>query len=95
MLGAMQASADKGANIIVLPEMWNCPYSNDSFETYAEDINSGSSQSFNAMQEMAKELQVILIAGSIPEREGDKLYNTSCIFDTDGSLLGTHRYAPR
>lgn len=25
--------------------MWNCPYSNDSFPVYAEDIDGGASQS--------------------------------------------------
>lgn len=27
-----------GADLVVLPEMWNCPYSNDSFPTYAEEL---------------------------------------------------------
>lgn len=77
--------------MVVLPEMWNCPYSNDSFPQYAEDIKGGNSKSFDAMQGLAKDLSVVLIAGSIPEQEGDKLYNTSCIFDADGSLLDCYR----
>ena len=89
----MQASADKGAQIVVLPEMWNCPYSNDSFPQYAEDIKGGNSKSFSAMQTLAKELSIVLIGGSIPEKHGSKLYNTSCIFDADGSLIDCHRYA--
>lgn len=89
----MQASAEKGAQVVVLPEMWNCPYSNDSFPVYAEDIKGGNSKSFDTMQGLAKDLSIVLIAGSIPEQEGEKLYNTSCIFDADGSLLGCHRFA--
>lgn len=30
---------------MVLPEMWNCPYSNDSFPTYAEEVPTTSSSS--------------------------------------------------
>lgn len=30
-----QEAASNGAQLVVLPEMWNCPYSNDSFPTYA------------------------------------------------------------
>lgn len=71
--------------------MWNCPYSNDSFPTYAEDIDGGSSQSVAAMSESAKQNKVTLVAGSIPERSNDKLYNTCCVFDTDGKLLAKHR----
>ena len=39
----MQEAAAAGAKLVVLPEMWNCPYSNDSFPTYAEDIDAGDS----------------------------------------------------
>mmetsp|Transcript_13847 Transcript_13847/g.26602 ORF Transcript_13847/g.26602 Transcript_13847/m.26602 type:complete len:197 (+) Transcript_13847:45-635(+) len=46
---AVKEAASNGANIIVLPEMWNCPYSNDSFPTYAEEIDSDDSPSANAL----------------------------------------------
>ena len=71
--------------------MWNCPYSNESFPTYAEDIDGGGSQSVSAMSESAKQNKVTLVAGSIPERSNDKLYNTCCVFDTEGKLLAKHR----
>jgi len=32
-----------------------------------------------------------LIGGSIPERDGDRLYNTSPIFDPHGNLIAKHR----
>lgn len=88
---SVQDAAERGANIVVLPEMWNCPYSNDSFPTYAEDISGGASKSFKAISATAKAMEVMVIAGSIPERQDDKLYNTCCVFDTDGSLLGSYR----
>eukprot|EP00892_Ulva_mutabilis_P001384 jgi/Ulvmu1/11246/UM073_0018.1 len=87
----VEDAAEQGANIVVLPEMWNCPYSNDSFPTYAEDIAGGASKSFKAISATAKAMEVMVIAGSIPERQEDKLFNTCCIFDTDGSLLGSYR----
>ena len=37
------------------------------------------------------ENNVHIIAGSIPEREGEKLYNTCCIFDNKGELIDVHR----
>lgn len=91
MVFALQESAEKGAQVVVLPEMWNCPYSNDCFPEYAEDIKSRQSKSFSAMQGLAKDLSIVLIGGSIPEQDGSKVYNTCCVFDTDGSLLGKHR----
>ena len=38
-----QEAAAAGATLVVLPEMWNCPYSNESFPIYAEDIDAGDS----------------------------------------------------
>lgn len=71
--------------------MWNCPYSNDSFPVFAEDINNGPSPSTQALSSLAKEHGVTIVGGSIPERDQDRLYNTCCVFGTDGALLGRHR----
>lgn len=74
-------------------EIWNSPYSNDSFPQYAEDIDAGfdASPSTRMLSELAKSLQITIIGGSIPERSGDKLYNTCCVFGTNGELLAKHR----
>lgn len=71
--------------------MWNCPYSNESFPKYAEDIDAASSASVSEMSASAKENGVTLVAGSIPESCNGKLYNTCCIFDDQGKLLAKHR----
>ncbi len=63
-----QDAAAAGAKLVVLPEMWNCPYSNDSFPTYAEDIDGGASPSAAAMAAAAAEARVVLVGGSIPEQ---------------------------
>ncbi|KIZ03228.1 omega-amidase [Monoraphidium neglectum] len=91
---AIKDAADAGAALVVLPEMWNCPYSNDSFPTYAEDfdeLKSGGAPSVAALSEAAAAAGVTLIGGSVPERAGGKLYNTCCVFGPDGALLGRHR----
>jgi predicted amidohydrolase len=38
-------------------------------------------------------LQIYVIGGSIPERDGDKLYNTCTIFSPDGTMVAKHRKA--
>ena len=37
-------------------------------------------------------LKVYLVGGSIPERDGDALYNTSTVWCPEGKLLATHRF---
>ncbi|KAH0643793.1 hypothetical protein KY290_035246 [Solanum tuberosum] len=90
---AIEEAAEKGAKLVVLPEIWNSPYSNDSFPIYAEDIDAGpdASPSTAMLSEAARLLKITIVGGSIPERSGDKLYNTCCIFDTDGKLKAKHR----
>ncbi|KAI5669634.1 hypothetical protein M9H77_19487 [Catharanthus roseus] len=90
---AIVEAAEKGAKLVVLPEIWNSPYSNDSFPEYAEDIDAGfdKSPSTAMLSEVARLLKVTIIGGSIPERSGDKLYNTCCVFGTDGELKAKHR----
>lgn len=88
---AIHDAATHGASLVVLPEMWNCPYSNGSFRGYSEDIDAGASASLNALQESARRLGVTVVGGSIPEASGGKLYNTSCVVGPDGALLAKHR----
>lgn len=74
-------------------EMWNCPYSNDSFPTYAEDIDAGleASPSSHMLSEVARKKKVTIVGGSIPERNDGKLYNTCCVFDKNGELKAKFR----
>lgn len=57
----------------------------------AEDIDSGSSPSTSMLSEAAKAHGVTLVGGSVPERSNGKLYNTCCVYDKTGKLLGKHR----
>lgn len=86
-----QEAASNGADLVVLPEMWNCPYSNDSFPVYAEDIDGEASESAKALSDAAASSKVVLIGGSIPEKSAGNLYNTCLVYGRDGKLLGRHR----
>lgn len=88
---AIKEAAGNGAKLVVLPEMWNCPYSNDSFPEYAENIDDGTSESAALLSQAAREHAVTLVGGSIPETSDGNLYNTCCIYAPDGKLLGKHR----
>ena len=82
-------SVDENANFIVLPEMFNCPYSNDKFIEYCEEEHS--SYTLNNISKLAQANNVYILAGSIPEKENDKIYNTSYLFDKTGEIIAKHR----
>lgn len=88
---AINDAASAGAELVILPEMWNCPYSNDSFPTYAEDVDAGDSLSTSMLSSAAATHGVVLVGGSIPERSAGRLFNTCFIYGRDGRLLGRHR----
>jgi len=80
----------KGAQVIALPEMFNCPYNNSYFRDYSEKYPEG--ETLKMLSSAAKENNVYIIGGSIPEiDESGKVYNTSYIFDKCGKLIGKHR----
>jgi omega-amidase len=82
-------SALAGADLVVLPEMFNCPYENDKFPIYAE--NRGDSETLKAVSAAARQHDVYLVAGSIPEQDQDKIYNTSFIINPQGKMIGYYR----
>ena len=82
-------SISKNADFIILPEMFNCPYSNDKFIEYAEE--EFNSQTLGKISSLAKKNNRYILAGSIPEKEEDKLYNTSYLFDRQGNIIAKHR----
>ncbi|MFY9637757.1 MAG: carbon-nitrogen hydrolase family protein [Methanobacterium sp.] len=85
----IEQAAQEGAEMVVLPEMFNCPYDINKFKTYAESCIS--SKSLKVVSNAAKDHGVYLVAGSIPELLDGKIYNSCFIFDRKGQILDVHR----
>ncbi len=76
-------------DMAILPEMFCCPYENESFALYAQ-LQSGKNVSI--LSQVARENNIYLVAGSMPEKDTEgKIYNTSYVFDRLGALIGKHR----
>jgi N-carbamoylputrescine amidase len=85
-------AARRGAQIICLKELFNAPYfckaqTSERFDL-AESIPGPTT---DAMQALAKELEVVLIV-PLFERQAAGIYrNSAAVIDADGSLLGVYR----
>ncbi|GAV75923.1 CN_hydrolase domain-containing protein, partial [Cephalotus follicularis] len=89
---SIKVAADQGVRLVVLPEMWNCPYSIDYFAKYAEEFDiKDTSPSFSMLSEVASSHGITVVGGSMPEWYDGQLYNTCCVFGPDGSLKAKHR----
>lgn len=85
----IKESVFKNSDFIVLPEMFNCPYSNDKFIEYCEEEKT--SETLLKISELASDNNVYILAGSVPEKENDKLFNTSYLFNRNGRIIAKHR----
>ncbi len=77
-----------GADVIMLPEMFCCPYSPRAFVREAE---AEGGEVTDALAEMARSAGAYLIGGSMPEREDGRIYNTCFVFDPSGKRIARHR----
>lgn len=84
----IREAAQKGSDLVILPEIFNSPYSNSSFPVYAEEFPGETSLE---MMKIAKECSIVLVAGSIPEKEGDSIFNTCYVYNESGEVIGRHR----
>lgn len=85
----LQEAAAGGAQLAILPEMFNCPYNIHCFRDYAEEIPSG--ETTNHLASLARTHGLFLVGGSIPELSGELLYNTSVVFNPQGEIIARHR----
>lgn len=85
----IEKSIEEKPDFIILPEMFNCPYSNDKFIEYSEDEKT--SPTLSLISSLADKHDVYILAGSIPEKEKNNIYNTSYLFDRNGTIIAKHR----
>jgi len=85
----IRTAGEEGSDIVVLPEMFNCPYDSQYFAPFAEEWPHGPS--LNMLRETAIEGRILLVGGSIPERHQGSIFNTSFVFGPSGELLARHR----
>ena len=85
-------AAFHGANIILLPELFErqyfCQERRYEYYEYAKPVEENLA--VRSLTPLARELNVVLVL-SIYERDGNSLYNTVVMIDADGSLLGKYR----
>ncbi len=76
------------ADVIILPEMFACPYENAQFPRYAEE--SGG-ETWQFCRRLAQKTGAYLVAGTMPELDGERIYNTAYVFDRRGQELLKYR----
>lgn len=88
----VREAADNGANIILLPELFERQYfcQEKRYDYYDYALPLEKNPAVNRFKEVAKELGVV-IPVSFYERDIDRLFNTVAMIDADGNVLGIYR----
>ena len=88
----VREAAGNGANIILLPELFEHQYfcQEKRYDYYNYALPLDENPAVNRFKEVAKELEVV-IPVSFYERDIDRLFNTVAMIDADGSVLGIYR----
>lgn len=90
--GLVEEAAQKGANIVLLQELFETPYfcqqERTKYLKLATTVEENPAISF--FQGMAKEKELV-IPVSFYEKAGNTAFNSVAVIDADGSILGIYR----
>ncbi|MFZ2256935.1 MAG: carbon-nitrogen hydrolase family protein [Clostridiaceae bacterium] len=79
---------EMGTDLVLLPEIFVCPYKSSDFPIYAEE-KGGST--YLKLAGLAKKHGIWLSAGSVPELADGKVYNSAYVFNRKGQEAAHHR----
>lgn len=91
-ISAIKEAASQGAQIVCLQELFRslyfCATEDHKNFSLAEQIPGPS---LTALRQVAKELQIVIIASLFEQRTQGLYHNTAAVIDADGSYLGCYR----
>ncbi|MDG5790049.1 N-carbamoylputrescine amidase [Evansella sp. AB-P1] len=88
----VREAANKGAQIILLQELFETPYfcQKEKADYYVYATELAKNKAVNHFRKIAKELRVVLPI-SFYEKKNNARYNSLAVIDADGEILGSYR----
>lgn len=83
----IKKSISSNPDIIILPEMWNTSYALKKLNDIADREGKPCAM---LVSKLAKENNVNIIAGSVADKNSDKMYNTSYVFNREGKNVAKY-----
>ena len=81
-------AADRGADLVLLPEKWNSVAEGPELRAAAESLDGG--ETLGALAAWARQHRVNLIGGSVAIDHGDRVGNVSIAFDRTGRQVAAY-----
>ncbi|WP_019412601.1 carbon-nitrogen family hydrolase [Paenisporosarcina sp. TG20] len=77
----------EGAELVVLPEMWNTAYALTELERLA-DLEGQRTKKF--LSDLARKHHIYIVGGSVSTKKGDHFYNTMYVYANDGKFVSEY-----
>lgn len=84
----LQGAARAGAELCLLPEMFQTPYELGRLRSNSE---TAEGPTLTRMRSLAEKLRIHLVAGSFCEARDGEYFNSSYVIGPGGAILGVHR----
>jgi predicted amidohydrolase len=81
-------AARRGAQVVCLPELFNTGYD---YSVITRRAGALFTEGVDRLKSLAREEGIYLVAGSMAERVGDRLYNTCVVIGPSGDIKGKYR----
>jgi predicted amidohydrolase len=86
-MAMIQKGLQQGAELFLLPEMWTTGYQLDQIQQLAE---AADGPTISLLQQIAREHNVEIISGSIPEARNGNVYNTAYTINRTGQVIAQY-----
>jgi deaminated glutathione amidase len=88
IFGLLDVAGNSGVDLAALPEVWPCQGSAQQVRAAAEGLDGPR---VHRLAELALRNRMWIHGGSVLELDGDRVFNTSVLFDRAGRLVATYR----
>lgn len=85
-----RAVAEERPDLVALPEVFTHLGDDEAVKRAAADPLPGG-ETYGLLQQLARHHRIVIHGGSVLERDGDALFNTTVAFDRDGRELARYR----
>lgn len=88
VFGLLEESGAAGVDLAALPEVWPCQGSASQVRAAAEPLDGPR---VGRLADAARRHRMWVHGGSVLERDGDRVFNTSVLLDREGNIVARYR----
>lgn len=85
----IEENSDKNLDLVVMPEFFSTGIHHESFINSPE--NESGAETIAYLSELAQKYRINIVCGTVIEKSGENLYNTSFVLNRNGEIVAKYR----